>query len=371
MDERILVAMSGGVDSAVSLAILKEQYKEICGITLRLNPVNLASKIGEDGLTDEERDAQSVANMLGVKHIVADATKEFREHVICPFIETYRNGGTPNPCIDCNRHLKFPLVIAKMKEMGFDRIATGHYARVEYDAGKDRYLLKKALYEDKDQAYVLYNMTQEELSHVVFPLGELNKESVREIASRQELAVSHKKDSQDICFIDDGDYVSFIGNAISDEEITGDRYNAVSAGDIFVPGDFVDAGGNVLGKHKGLACYTIGQRKGMGLSLKEPMYVVKKDCENNRVILGRNDNLFTDTLKAANVNWIAFDNPSGEIRCTARTRYKQKETPATVVIKDGGNVEVKFDEPIRGITAGQSVVFYDGEYVLGGGVICR
>lgn len=370
MSEKILVAMSGGVDSAVSLALLKDKYSEVCGITFRLNPVDLQSKIGEDGYTDEERDARNVADMLGVNHSVVDGTDSFREHVICPFIKTYQNGGTPNPCIDCNKHLKFPIALAKMKEMGFDKIATGHYARVEYDENKQRYLLKKALYEDKDQAYVLYNMTQEELAHVVFPLGELSKEQVREIAGEKNLAISHKKDSQDICFIDDGDYIEFIRRAIGDEEITGKDYAGVKAEDIFVPGDFVDGEGNVLGRHKGLPCYTIGQRKGMGLSLKEPMYVVTKDFEANKVILGRNEDLMTDKLTARNVNWIAFDSLSGELHCTARTRYKQKETPARVTMCEDGSACVVFDEPIRGITAGQSVVFYDGEYVLGGGIIC-
>lgn len=272
------------------------------------------------------------------------------------FVSDYENGRTPNPCIDCNRYLKFDNLYKRAEDLGCDCIVTGHYARVVYNGETGRWNLLKAVYDDKDQSYVLYSLTQDQLAHTQFPLGGITKPQVREIAREQGLRNAKKHESQDICFVPTGKYSDFI------EDFTGKTYPE---------GDFVDQEGNVLGTHKGIIRYTVGQRKGLGLSLKQPMYVCKVDPQTNRVILGTNDDLFSRELKANDINLISVDHIDGDMRVTAKVRYRQPAKPATVTQLDDNTIRVVFDEPQRAITKGQAVVLYDGDSVVGGGTICE
>lgn len=338
--KKALIGMSGGVDSSVAVYLLKQQGFECEGVTLALHS------------TDGVEDAKAVAQNQGISHRVVDATKEFDTFVKRPFIEAYDNALTPNPCIECNRHVKFKTMFDIAKREGFSHVATGHYARIEFKDG--RYLLKKGADERKDQSYVLYALTQDELSRLVFPLGEMTKADIREIAEREGFVNAKKGDSQDICFIPDGDYAKFI---------------LENSSNTYPEGDFVDLSGKVLGRHRGIIRYTIGQRKGLGLALPQPMYVCEKDLENNRVVLGLNTDLFSTELFAKNLNWIAFDSPTSPFKAQAKIRYSHSQSPCTVYPLEDGGVKVVFDEPQRAITKGQAVVFYNGDTVLGGGEI--
>ncbi len=345
MSGQVLVAMSGGVDSSAAALVLRRQGYAIDGATMAL----LSS------VSPEAADAKSVCDRLGIRHYVFDFSEEFRKQVICPFADSYLAGETPNPCLFCNRHLKFSRFFDEAVRLGYDTIATGHYARIEYDSGAARYLLKKAADESKDQTYVLYAMTQDVLAHTLLPLGELQKSEIRELAAAHGFVNADKPDSQDICFVPDGDYAAYLENEL------GVRCPA---------GDFVRLdNGRAVGTHKGLHRYTIGQRKGLGIAAEKPLYVVRKDQTTNRVILGDNADLFSDSLTARDCNWIACEPPTAPLRVTAKTRYKQAETPATVHPPENGRVLVEFDTPQRAVTAGQAVVFYDGEIVVGGGII--
>ena len=350
-----MVAMSGGVDSGVAACLLKQQGFDCTGVTMKL----FNEESGQDGpsccTSKDIEDAKSVAAALGIEHHVFNFTDRFRECVIERFVRAYENGATPNPCVDCNRWLKFSRLFQSAKELGFDAVATGHYARVEYDAALGRYLLKKAVCAEKDQSYVLYSLTQQQLSHVLFPLGGMRKTQVREIASEHSFINADKRDSQDICFVKDGRYADFI------REYTGRDYPH---------GNFVDKDGNVLGEHKGIIRYTVGQRKGLGLSLQAPMYVCKVDKESNTVLLGSNDDLFTRSLTAEDVNLIAAEKLTSPVRLKAKVRYRQPEQWATVEQTGEHTLHIEFDEPQRAITKGQSAVLYDGDVVVGGGVIC-
>lgn len=357
MTKKALVAMSGGVDSSVAALLIKNSGYETTGVTMRLYD-NDTIGIGCDKTCcslDSINDACSVANNLDIMFFVHDFRAEFKKEVINRFINSYENGMTPNPCIECNRYLKFDHLYKVGKELDTDVIATGHYAIVE--KGKNgRYLLKKAVDSTKDQSYVLYTLSQEQLSHTIFPLGELHKTETRKIAEENGFITAHRKESQDICFVPDGDYAGFIK-----------RY----AGKKYEPGNFVDTDGNILGTHKGIINYTIGQRKGLGLALKQPMYVQYLDIEANEVVLGTNEQLFKNELVAKDFNWVSIECPDKEFRADARIRYKHKEAPATIIPLENGQVKIIFDEPQRAITRGQSVVIYDGDYVLGGGIICQ
>ena len=356
MNEKALVAMSGGVDSSVAAYLVREAGYETTGVTMRLfdnETIGLPTDKTCCSLSSIE-DACSVANRLGIYFLVCDLREDFRREVIGRFIEAYENGRTPNPCIECNRYLKFDRMFEFGQEFGADRLATGHYAVIERDAGSGRYLLRKAADLSKDQSYVLYSLTQDQLARTLFPLGGMTKSEVRALAEELGLVTAHKSESQDICFVPDGDYASFIRN------YTGRDYP---------PGDFVDREGTVLGTHKGIIRYTVGQRKGLGLALKKPMYVSEIDPAGNRVVLADNADLFTSELSAADFNWIACDVPSSDIRAHARIRYKHKEAPATVIPTGRDTVKVIFDEPQRAVTRGQSVVLYDGDVVIGGGTI--
>ncbi len=343
--DKVLVAMSGGVDSSAAALVLKEQGFTIDGATMKLLPC----------ACNNTRDAASVCERLGMKHFEMELTEEFFQKVITPFADSYLNGETPNPCLECNRHLKFGRFLDEARLRGYSDIATGHYARIEYDSGAGRYLLKKAIDTAKDQSYVLYAMTQEVLAHTLLPLGTLHKSDIRALAAAHGFVNADKPDSQDICFIPDGDYGAFL------EQELGVSCPA---------GEFVRLdNGKTVGIHKGLHRYTIGQRKGLGIAAEKPLYVVRKDKHANRVILGDNADLFNKSLTARECNWIACDTPSAPLRVTAKTRYKQEETPATVHPLENGKVYVEFDSSKRAATAGQAVVFYDGDTVVGGGII--
>ena len=355
MSKKAIIAMSGGVDSSVAAYLSKSQGLECMGATMKLfanEDIGISREKSCCSLDDVE-DARSVAYRLGMPYNVFNFSNNFKENVIDRFIRAYETGFTPNPCIDCNRYLKFDKMYRRAKELEYDYIVTGHYARIVKDDVTGRYLLKKAVDKNKDQSYVLYSLTQDQLAHTLFPLGELTKQQVREIAESQGFLNASKKESQDICFVPDGDYAGFI------ERTTGKTYPC---------GKFIDTKGNVLGEHKGIIRYTIGQRKGLGLALPAPMYVKEKDLVNNTVILSYEDEIFSSELTASDFNWIAFEKPDDSFRCTVKTRYRAKEAPAEVFCEDE-KVKIVFDEPQRAITKGQAAVLYDGDTVIGGGTI--
>ena len=343
--------MSGGVDSSVAALLMQQQGDTLQGVTLLLQ----SRAADACGSGSDAADAAKVCEKLKMPHQTWDLRDEFRRQVQDRFCACYRSGGTPNPCIDCNRYLKFGAMLDRALEDGWDYIASGHYARVEWDAHRARWVLKKGLDAGKDQSYVLYALTQHQLAHLRLPLGGLRKEQVRAIAAEQGFASANRPDSQDICFVPDGDYTAFLQQ---------------HTGAALTPGNFVLAEtGQVLGAHRGMEAYTIGQRKGLGISWSEPLYVVdKRECDN-AVLLGRNSDLFRTRLEAGDCNWIAMEALTEPMRVTARTRYHQTETPATISPLPDGGVEAVFDTPIRAITPGQAVVFYQDDLVVGGGTI--
>ena len=352
---RVMVGMSGGVDSSVSAALLLRDGYDVSGVTLRLYD-------GEDynaGLTktccslSDAEDARAVCVRLGIPHYVFNFKEAFKNSVIKDFVNEYVCGRTPNPCIECNRSIKFSEMLKRAETLGYDKIATGHYARVvRSDSG--RYLLCRAADKNKDQTYVLYSMTQEQLSRTLFPLGGLTKPQVREIAEENGFVNAEKPDSQDICFVPDGDYAGFI------ERFTGEAARH---------GDFVDESGNVLGEHKGIIRYTVGQRRGLGIAAGKYIYVQKKDPESNRVVLGNEDGLFFKRVTVNRLNFIPFDTLYAPMRVTAKLRYRHTEQPATLYPAENGTAVIEFDEPQRAPSPGQAAVFYDGHTVVGGGTI--
>ncbi|MBR2047086.1 MAG: tRNA 2-thiouridine(34) synthase MnmA [Oscillospiraceae bacterium] len=357
--QKALIAMSGGVDSSVSAALMVQAGYACVGVNMKLHAGASEDDLGAKtccSLTDAE-DARSVCRKLGMPFHVFNFTEDFSREVIDRFVCAYERGATPNPCIDCNKYMKFSKLYQRAQLLGCELIVTGHYARVEFCPDRQRWVLKKAKNLAKDQSYVLYFLTQEQLAHTRFPLGEFeSKEQIRAIAEELDLITAKKSDSQDICFVPDGRYADFLS------EYTGKTYPE---------GDFVDQQGNVLGKHKGIVRYTIGQRKGLGLALPESMYVRKKDMERNQVVLSTNAELFSRRLLADTFTWSAMDAPAEPIRCKAKARYQAREADCTVTALPDGQVEVLFDEPQRALTVGQAVVLYDEEVVLGGGVICE
>ncbi len=353
---KILIAMSGGVDSSVAAKLLCDAGNECIGCTMKLFD-NCDAGISRSRTCcslDDVEDARSVAFSLGMRYYVFNFKDDFREKVIKKFASAYLAGQTPNPCIDCNRYMKFDKLYERARLLGCDKIATGHYARIELDSG--RYLLKKALDASKDQSYVLYMLTQEQLAHTVFPLGELTKSETRAIAESSKLTNAQKPDSQDICFVPDGDYAAAI-----------ERLSGKTA----APGNFIDTDGNVLGTHRGITHYTIGQHRGLGLSLPERRYVCKIDAGSGTVTLGGSDELYSREVLVRDFNWISGEAPSESIRCSAKIRYRQPEQEAVVEPLSENEALVHFDAPQRAVTPGQSAVLYDGDTVLGGGVIVR
>lgn len=344
--------MSGGVDSSAVAYIIKNEAYQCIGATMRLHSQRTAGCV-----TDRDiEDAKDVCNTLEIEHRVVDFSEDFDKYVINNFIEAYENGLTPNPCIECNFHLKFNKLLEYAKENGYDCVATGHYAIIEYSEKYRCLVLKKSADTSKDQSYVLYRIPKDSLKYVLFPLGKISsKTKTRELAEKIGLDICKKKDSQDICFVPDGDYAKFI------EEYTGKKYPE---------GDFIRFDGKYLGKHKGIIRYTIGQRKGLGLALDRSMYVVGKNLESNTVIIGDNEHLMTKELWAKDINLLAVDNIDTPLRVKAKIRYKQEEKDAYATIENG-LLHVIFDEPQRAICKGQSVVLYDGDIVVGGGIICK
>lgn len=355
--KKVVIGMSGGVDSSVGAYLLKEQGYDVVGVTMQIWQ-------DEDGEVQEENggccglsavdDARRVAWELDIPYYVMNFKQEFKEHVIDYFVDEYICGRTPNPCIACNRYVKWESLLKRSLDIGAEYIATGHYARIE-QLPNGRYALRKSVTAAKDQTYALYNLTQYQLEHTLMPVGEYSKDEIRAIADRIHLQVANKPDSQEICFIPDHDYAKFI------EENS----------DTSLPeGNFVDLDGNVLGRHKGITHYTIGQRKGLNLSMKRPVFVVEIRPETNEVVIGDSEDVFSDRLQCDHLNWMAVDGLHGkEMQVTAKIRYSHKGAPCTIREVGDDVVECVFEEPQRAITPGQAVVFYDGDYVVGGGII--
>ena len=341
--ESLLIALSGGVDSTIAAWKMKQE-----GYVCQAAMMNL---FGRD---DNISSCLAVTQELGIPFHVFDFTVEFRVHVVDRFVQTYLEGQTPNPCVLCNRFLKFDRFLNKAKELGLSFMATGHYARIERDPISHRYLLRKAVDETKDQSYVLYTLTQTQLAQTMFPLGTLRKNEVRTLAETLGFSSAGKQDSQDLCFVPDGDYASFI------EQYTQQRCP---------PGDFVDKTGKVLGKHKGRIRYTIGQRKGLGIAAPAPYYVCEHNVQDNTIVLGSENDLQVQTVTVTDINLIPFDRFDHSIRAIVKVRYRQKGDWATVHQTDSDTLQIVFDEPQKGVAKGQSAVLYDGDYVIGGGTI--
>lgn len=350
--KKVLIAMSGGVDSSVSAALLQEQGYEVIGATMQIWPDSKKeTSNGCCSLTAVD-DARRVANKLGIPYYVLNFKEVFDKKVIQYFIAEYRRGRTPNPCVMCNKYIKFAELLDRALAMDFDYIATGHYARIQEQNG--RFLLQKSASKTKDQTYMLYNLTQKQLARTLFPLAAFDKDQVRAKAKALGLTVASKPDSQEICFVEDNDYAKFIQEHTDSD---------------MLPGDFVDTKGNILGQHRGLYHYTVGQRKGLGLATGHPLYVLDLDIEHNRVVVGDASELLADTFTAVDLNWIVFDQLTKKMDVQAKIRYGSKEVPAEISALDSKRVLVHLLQPQRAITPGQSVVFYQNETVVGGGVI--
>ena len=347
MPNRVFAAMSGGVDSSVAAYLLLQEGYDVTGATM-----NLYRPHGETGDTQDVTDARAICHKLGIHHVTYDMGEVFCRRVIEDFIKVYEEGGTPNPCVTCNKTIKFGALWEAVKADGAEMIATGHYARIRKVG--DRHLLCKAADEGKDQSYFLWQLPRELLPHILFPLGEMTKPDIRALAACQGFETAHKSDSQDICFVPDGDYAGFM------EDYTGRVPEA---------GDFVDTEGNVLGRHRGIIHYTIGQRKGLGIALGAPAFVCGKDPVSNRVVLGKNEDLFTHEVHLTDVNLLSVDAMPTPMAVTARIRSTHRGDAATVVMTGESTATVLFDTPQRAACAGQSCVFYDGDVVVGGGII--
>ena len=367
---KIAVAMSGGVDSSAAAAILKEQGHELVGFTMQLWNQNRGISVDENGESlpsrccslDDVYDARRVAEELGFPFYVLNLEREFERDVVQPFVTSYLNGETPIPCVACNSRLKFASLDRLALSLGCEKVATGHYARVEFDSATSRYRLLRGRDPQKDQSYFLWELTQDQLSRSMFPLGEMSKPEAREAARRNELAVAEKSESQEICFVPDGDYAGFIDRYLAKED-QADRLPGA--------GEIVSTSGELIGEHEGIHRYTIGQRRGIGISSARPLYVTGIDAANNRIVVGSQNELEGQEFTAAGVNWIACDIPTEPVSAEVRVRYRHTAAPATISPLPDHRVQVKFDEPQRAITPGQATVFYRGDEVVGGGWIVK
>ena len=346
---KAVIAMSGGVDSSVAAALMLEQGHECIGITLKL--FNGESRCCS---LQDVNDAKAVAFKLNIPHYVLNFIDDFDTQVLQRFVKTYEEGATPNPCIDCNRYIKFNLLLLRAQQLDFEYLVTGHYARIEKDAGSGRFLLRKSCDEKKDQSYVLYCLTQQQLAHTLFPLGGLSKLDVRKIAELQNFATAAKGESQDICFVPNGDYGDFI-----------EKYS----GKTWLPGDIIDTEGKKIGQHRGIIRYTIGQRRGLGVAANTPIYVAAKSVADNTVTLGPDSCLYGKSLDAKDINLIACERIEKPMRVTVKTRYLQTGQPAAAEQTGENTLHIEFDAPQRAITPGQAAVLYDGDIVVGGGTI--
>ena len=363
--KRVVVAMSGGVDSSVAASLLKDKGYEVIGVTMRLWPEELCGLHGQRSCCSLEsiEDARAVANRLGIPYYVLNVKDEFKREVIDYFCSEYSRGRTPNPCIVCNNKIKFSTLLEKAKDLGADYVATGHYASLDYDAVSGRYFIKEGKDKTKDQSYVLFNLTQGQLKYMLLPLGELTKKEVRELARAKDLRISEKPESQEICFVLNGDYRDFIKDRLRD----------------IAPGKIIDTEGRNLGEHRGIAFYTVGQRKGLGIAAGRPLYIIQIDAEKNSILVGEEEDVRKKELIASEISWMAVDSMkgamrngsgrNGPLRARAKIRYNHKKADCQIIPVSDGEVEVIFDEPQHAITPGQAVVFYEGEKILGGGWI--
>ncbi|MDF2614818.1 MAG: mnmA [Clostridia bacterium] len=352
---KVVIGMSGGVDSSVAAYLLKEQGYDVIGMTMQIWQKDAeADKDGGCCGLSAVDDARRVCQKLDIPHYVMNFRDDFKKHVIDYFLEEYQNARTPNPCIACNRYVKWESMLQKSLQIGADYIATGHYARVIKDEKTGRYMLKQSKTLAKDQTYALYNLTQYQLAHTLMPLGDYTKDEVREIAKKIGLAVATKPDSQEICFVPDDDYAGYIARE------TGEKPKS---------GHFLNKNGKVIGQHKGIIHYTIGQRKGLGLSMGKPVFVTRINPKDNTVTVGDNEELFTTTVYANNLQFMAFEKLEGELLCLAKIRYSHQASPCRIKMVDDEIILCEFEENQRAITPGQAIVFYDGDIVLGGGTI--
>ena len=353
MKKRVLVAMSGGVDSATTAVLLKENGYEVIGVTMQLWDYGDAE--GGCCSADDVRDARKVADQIGIKHYVVNYMDKFREFIVSDFINKYMDGKTPSPCVLCNEHMKFEFLMKRALELGADYMATGHYARIGYDDAGGKYYLYKAVDINKDQSYFLFTLKQKELSKILFPLGTMTKEKVRELADKHNLKVAKKPDSQGVCFITGNTYKDFLKSQTESSNTNG---------------EIVDTDGNIIGKHEGIFSYTVGQRRGLGIAKGKPLYVVELDTKNNRVIVGSEDEIYSNSLSVTNLSWVS-NLEADELNVNAKIRYRHRENKAIVQLKHSDEAIVKFNEPQRAITPGQAIVFYDNDKVIGGGWINR